>query len=306
MDVAKLKGHGAMTGAEFMWGVSAPLGKVLLAGGISPLLLTECRTIGAAGLFWGLSLCLKPEHVAPKDLLMMFFASLLGVVFNQGMFLFGLSHTSPINASIITTCRPVVTMVLAAVSRREPVTKLKVGGVFVSAIGALILIVGGTAATGAGSAVGDVMVVLAQMSFSCYLVFFKRLTSKYSPVTLMKWMFTYASICIVPFSYSEFAATEWATLPAEVLWGTAAFVVGPTFISYLLLPVGQKNLRPTVTAMYNYVQPIVASAVAVWAGMDEFTIAKAVAVVLVFAGVFFVSKSKSRMEMQREARVGKA
>lgn len=61
-----------MTGAEFMWGVSAPLGKVLLAGGISPLLLTECRTIGAAGLFWGLSLCLKPEHVAPKDLLMMF------------------------------------------------------------------------------------------------------------------------------------------------------------------------------------------------------------------------------------------
>ncbi len=150
------------------------------------------------------------------------------------------------------------------------------------------------------------MVVLAQMSFSCYLVFFKRLTSKYSPVTLMKWMFTYASICIVPFSYSEFAATEWATLPAEVLWGTAAFVVGPTFISYLLLPVGQKNLRPTVTAMYNYVQPIVASAVAVWAGMDEFTIAKAVAVVLVFAGVFFVSKSKSRMEMQREARVGKA
>ena len=148
--------------------------------------------------------------------------------------------------------------------------------------------------------------MLAQMSFSCYLVFFKRLTSKYSPVTLMKWMFTYASICIVPFSYSEFAATEWATLPAEVLWGTAAFVVGPTFISYLLLPVGQKNLRPTVTAMYNYVQPIVASAVAVWAGMDEFTIAKAVAVVLVFAGVFFVSKSKSRMEMQREARIGKA
>lgn len=302
MDVSKVKGHGAMLGAEFMWGVGAPLGKVILAGSITPVLLTDFRIIGAAALFWIFSLFTKQESVTPKDLLAMFFASLLGILFNQGMFLFGLSHTSPINASIITTSLPIVTLVMAALILREPVTKLKLGGVFLGAVGALILITGGTSAAGTGSMLGDMMVLAAQVSFSCYLVFFKRLTSKYSPVTLMKWMFTYAAICVVPFSCSEWMATDWDAVPADEWWMAAAFVLGPTFISYLLLPVGQKNLRPTVTSMYNYVQPIVASAVAVWAGMDEFTVAKAVAIVLVFAGVFFVSKSKSRADMARENR----
>lgn len=302
MDISKIKGHGAMMGAEMLWGAGAPLGKFILAGSVSPLLLTDCRIIGTAALFWLLSLFTPSEHVSPKDLLHIFFASLLGLVFNQCLFLFGLSHTSPINASIITTSLPIVTMVMAAIFLREPVTKLKVGGVFLGAIGALILIVSGSAATGTGSALGDGMVLLAQISFSCYLVFFKRLTAKYRPVTLMKWMFTYASICIVPFSYGEWAAAAHAGITPAEWWAVAAFVLGPTFLSYLLLPVGQKNLRPTVTSMYNYVQPIVASVVAVWVGMDRFTPGKAVAVVLVFAGVFLVSKSKSRADMQREAR----
>lgn len=305
MDISKIKGHGAMMGAEVMWGAGAPLGKFILAGSVSPLLLTDCRIIGTAALFWLLSLFTPSEHVSPKDLLLIFFASLLGIVFNQCLFLFGLSYTSPINASIITTSLPIVTMVMAAIFLREPVTKLKVGGVFLGAIGALILIVSGTAATGTGSALGDGMVLLAQISFSCYLVFFKRLTAKYRPVTLMKWMFTYASICIVPFSYGEWAAAAQTDITATEWWAVAAFVLGPTFLSYLLLPVGQKNLRPTVTSMYNYVQPIVASIVAVWVGMDRFTPGKAVAVVLVFVGVFLVSKSKSRADMQREARQNK-
>lgn len=302
MEISKLKGHGAMMGAEMLWGAGAPLGKFILAGSVSPLLLTDCRIIGTAALFWLLSLFAPSEHVSPKDLLLIFFASLLGIVFNQCLFLFGLSYTSPINASIITTSLPIVTMVMAAIFLREPVTKLKVGGVFLGAIGALILIVSGTAATGTGSALGDGMVLLAQISFSCYLVFFKRLTAKYRPVTLMKWMFTYASICIVPFSYGEWAGAAQAGITPAEWWAVAAFVLGPTFLSYLLLPVGQKNLRPTVTSMYNYVQPIVASVVAVWVGMDRFTPGKAVAVVLVFVGVFLVSKSKSRADMQREAR----
>lgn len=302
MDVSKVKGHGAMIGAELMWGAGAPLGKMILAGSVSPLLLTDCRIIGAAALFWLLSFFVPQEHVSPKDLLSIFFASLLGLVLNQCLFLYGLSLTSPINASIITTSLPIVTMVMAAIVLREPVTRLKVGGVFLGAIGALILIVSGTAAAGSGSVAGDMMVVCAQLSFSCYLVFFKRLTAKYRPVTLMKWMFTYATVCIVPFSYGEWASLAGSRIAPDEWLAVAAFVLGPTFISYLLLPVGQKNLRPTVTSMYNYVQPIVASAVAVWAGMDEFTPGKAVAIVLVFAGVFLVSKSKSRADMQREQR----
>jgi drug/metabolite transporter (DMT)-like permease len=149
-------------------------------------------------------------------------------------------------------------------------------------------------------ALGDILVILAQVSFSCYLVFFKRLTARYSAITLMKWMFTYASICAIPFSYGDWIATDWSTLQPAVIWGVVTFVVGPTFISYMLLPVGQKNLRPTVTAMYNYVQPIVASLVAVWMGIGDFTLLKGVAVAFIFTGVFLVTKSKSRADLEAQ------
>lgn len=297
MNRVSIKGHAAMAGAEIMWGVSAPLGTMILAGGVSPLLLTDCRMIGAAILFWLLSLFTRPEPVASRDLLRMFFAALLGIVVNQCCFVWGLSLTSPINASIITTALPILTMVLAAIVLREPVTKLKVSGVFLGAIGALILITGSHGADTQGSPLGDTLVVCAQLSFSCYLVLFKDLIGKYTPMTLMKWMFTYASICVIPFTYNEWITTDWAGIQSEVLWGVAAFVVGPTFISYLLLPLGQANLRPTVTAMYNYVQPIVASAVAVVVGLASFTVSNMIAIICVFTGVFFVTRSKSRAEL---------
>ena len=300
MNIDKIKGHGAMIGAEFLWGVSAPLGKVILAGGMTPLLLTDCRMIGAAILFWLISLFTKNEKVEHKDLLNMFFASLFGIVINQCCFIWGLSLTSPVNASIITTSLPILTMVLAAIVLHEPVTKLKVSGVFLGAIGALILIVGSSAGEAGGASAGDLLVICAQLSFSCYLVFYKKLISKYSPVTLMKWMFTYASICVIPFTYGEWINMNWQEAPSVVIWGVIAFIAGPTFLSYLLLPLGQKKLRPTVTAMYNYVQPIVASFVAVWAGIGKFTMANGIAIILVFTGVFLVTRSKSHAQMMAE------
>ena len=91
------------------------------------------------------------------------------------------------------------------------------------------------------------------------------------------------------------------SLPTNILWSLVFFVVGPTFLSYLLLPLGQRNLRPTVTAMYNYVQPVVATAIAIAVSMGRFTISNAVAVTLVFTGVFLVTKSKSRAEMSESS-----
>ena len=298
MNLKKVQGHLAMSGAEVMWGLGAPVGKIILLGGISPLILTECRMTGAAVLFWIISLFSKKEKVNGRDLVNLFFASLMGIVVNQCCFLWGLSLTSPVNASIITTSMPIITMLLAAVVLREPISGKKAGGVALGAAGALLLVLGSGHGTGGGSAAGDVLIVMAQTSFACYLVFFKGLISRYSPVTLMKWMFTFAALCVMPFNSREWIDAEWSSVSAEVISGIVFFVAGPTFLSYLLLPIGQRTLRPTVTAMYNYVQPIVAGLVAVAIGMDHFTATKTVAVILVFAGVYLVSASKSRADVE--------
>lgn len=296
------KGHLAMLGANVLWGLMSPVSKaVLIAGPITALSLTTLRMMGAAIIFWLASLFTKKEHVNHHDLMKLFFAALLGIVLNQGSFIFGVSLTSPINASIVTTTTPIITMIIAAIYLKEPVTGKKVLGIFIGAAGALLLILSSQTTGGEGkssSIWGDLLCLLAQFSFSFYFVLFKGLIGRYSPVTLMKWMFTYASICTIPFSYNHISAIDFANLPTELYMGIAYVVIGGTFLPYLFIPVGQNLLRPTVACMYNYVQPIVASLIAVLWGMDTFGVMKGIAVALVFIGVYIVTQSKSRAQLE--------
>ncbi len=301
-----LKGHLSMLGANSMWGLMSPISKfVMLGGAVSPLVVTDLRIAGAMILFWIASLFQKPEHVNHKDLARLFGASLLGIVFNQGCFIFGVSLSSPGDASIITTSMPLWAMVLAAVILKEPITGKKVLGIAAGACGALMLIMGSSAGTKATASAaghyaiwGDLLVLTAQLCYALYIVLYKDFVNRYSLITIMKWMFTYAFICTLPFSAGDLMQASWTSLHLTEIAGLAFIVIGATFLSYMLIVVGQKNLRPTIAGMYNYVQPIVACIVAICWGMDSFNWVKGIAVVLIFGGVYLVTMSRSRKEVE--------
>ena len=135
------RGHAAMFVACVLFGLLSPVSKALLNGGeVDAFALTMLRMGGSAAVFWIASLFIKKEPVPPRDLLLLFFASLLGIVFNQGTFVLGVSKTSPIDASVVTTTTPIFAMIIAALYLKEPITGKKVLGVVVGAAGALLLI----------------------------------------------------------------------------------------------------------------------------------------------------------------------
>lgn len=293
----KIKGHMAMLGANVMWGVMAPIVKLVLASGvIAPFLLVDFRMAGAAALFWITSLFLPAEHVPFKDIVRLFGAGMLGVLCNQGCFIMGVSLTSPGEASLVTTTMPMWVMLLAWLLLREPISIKKIGGILLGAAGALILILGNGAAPSQGASnppLGDFIILMAQLSYALYLTLYRNFIRKYSLVTLMKWMFLSAAVVALPLTSPIVASTQWSVItPAEWL-GVAAVVIGATYIAYICIMIGQKNLRPTIVGMYNYVQPIVATATGIWLGLDTFTIIKAIAVVLIFSGVWLVTVSRS-------------
>lgn len=301
MELKNVKAHFALLAAASMWGLMSPVGKAAIEAGVSALTLANMRMIGAAVCFWITSLFVKQEKVSSKDLLMMFFASLMSITFNQGCFTFGLSLTSPVNASIVTTTMPIVTMVLAAVFLKEPVTPMKVSGIFLGSAGALVLIMssrGGSAQE--GNILGDALCLLSQCSFACYLTIFKKLIGRYSVFTLMKWMFMYAAICFIPFSYADFSRMDVMAFPLEVWLQVGYVVLFGTYFAYILMVVGQKTLRPTVVSMYNYMQPVVGSSAAVFMGLATFGWIKALAAALIFSGVYLVTQSKSRAQELKE------
>ena len=293
-----LQGHLLALFANVLWGLMAPIGKSALAE-FSPLAVTTFRMVGGAACFWLLSLFCKKEHVNHRDLFTLFFAALFALVFNQGVYIFGLSLTSPVDASIVTTTLPIATMIIAALYLKEPVTGKKVLGIFSGAMGALILILSSQTPSGGGSILGDLLCLTAQLSFSIYLTVFKGLSQRYSPVTLNKWMFVYASMCYIPFSYRDIASIRWEATPVDAILQIGYVVLGGTFLAYICLMAAQKRLRPTVVSIYNYMQPTVASIVAVAIGMATFNVQKGIAVMLVFLGVYFVTQSKSRKDFEK-------
>lgn len=296
MNTSKLVGHGAMFCANAMWGLMSPLAKFAMScGAIGAFAVTELRIVGAAALFWITSFFQRRERVSGRDMMKLFAASMLAIVFNQGCFIFGVKLASPVDASIITTSMPLIALALSAVFLKEAINAKKVIGIALGASGALMLVVG---ASNSGSEngvsgiyiLGDLLVLFAQFSYALYIVLFKNLVGKYSPITIMKWMFTYSFLATVPFSYGELAATNW-NMAAGVILALAFVVVGGTFGSYMLLAVGQRRLRPTVAGMYNYIQPLVASIVAICWGMDSFSLSKLIAAMLIFGGVYMVTAS---------------
>ena len=223
---------------------------------------------------------------------------------NQGMFIYGLSLTSPVDASIITSMPPIITMILSAIFLREPITWKKVIGTVLGVSGALILIFGSSAArsgaVGSGNITGDLLCLLAQVSFCIYLTLFKGLISRYSPVTVSKWLFLYASIFFLPVSYGDVISVDYLELPFSIYWRLFYVVFGATFLSYLFMTTGQHLLRPTIISMYNYAQPVVATFVSVALGLSIFEFSTGMAIFLIFSGVYFVTQSKSRAQLDAE------
>jgi drug/metabolite transporter (DMT)-like permease len=260
------------------------------------------RIAGAGLLFWIASVFVKEDKVSSKDLLMLFFAGMLGVTVNQFAFIEGLSMTSPINAAIIVTLTPIITMVLAAIYQKEPITRKKVAGVFVGACGAVLLILtAAQAINNTGSMTGNLLCLLSSASYALYLTAFKGLINKYSPITLMKWMFLFSAIVTLPLCLDDIRSVSWQAIPLNGYLRIGYVVILATFVTYMLIPVGQKLLRPTTLSMYNYLQPVVASLAAIAMGLDSFGWNTALAAVLVFCGVYIVTQSKSRAQIEEEA-----
>lgn len=300
------KGHAFTLTANILWGLMAPISKDTLnyfaEHDISAFTLAAMRMIGGCIAFWILQCFVEREKTTWSDRGKFFICAMLAIVFNQCLFIVGIAFTSPIDASVITTLMPIITMILAAVIIKEPITGLKAIGVLLGMSGALLLILGGGGSLSfdSSSIIGDVMCLTAQFCFASYLVFFKSFISRFTSVTLMKWMFLSATIVIVPFAIPNMMSIDFSAIPTKIYLEICYTVFIATFFTYLLIPTGQKHLRPTVVSMYNYVQPVVSSTVALLWGLTTFGLVKGIAIGLVFAGVYIVTQSKSRKQLEQQ------
>jgi drug/metabolite transporter (DMT)-like permease len=279
--------------ATTIYGLNHTIAKVIMPHYIGAFGFIMLRVVGAAILFWMLSPFIPNEKIERKDYYRIFFGALLGMCINMLMFFKGLQLSTPINSGVIVTLTPIIILILSAFFLKEKLTKMKLLGITIGFSGALLLILSGNTSQVVNApnvTLGNSMMLINSICYGSYLVIVKPLTKKYNIITLMKWMFLLGIFMTSPITYSEFSEVSWNTLPFEAIWRMAFVIIGTTFLTYLFNVYALKTLPATTIGAFTYLQPLITILYAVITGNDILDGIKISACLLVFFGVYLVSK----------------
>lgn len=292
---SSFKAHLSLFAAQVIYALNYSIAKGLMPDHVKPFGLVMMRVTGACILFWLISLFSKPEKLEKGDLRKLMLIAFFGVSANQIFFIWGLSLTSPINSAIIMVSNPIAVMLFTIIILKERITILKITGLGFGVMGALILLLfkaHGTFSIGSDTIVGDLMTLANSLFWAMFVVMVKPFMLKYNTITVMKWTFLFGFLYVCPIGMQDMLNVEWNGLTPDIIFAIAFVVIATTFLAYLLNTYALKALSSSVVSMYIYLQPFLATIIAVWLGKDELTILKVVSAALIISGVYLTSVKK--------------
>lgn len=289
------KAHLAVLSANFIFGTNYAVVKYVTPAYLHPFALNVVRILVSLSLFWLLFLFnpatvkLQRKHI-PRFIL----CALTGVVINQIFFITGVSLTTPIHSALLSLATPIFITIIAAWLLREGFTMTKLTGLLLGIGGAaLLILLKDSTHTGNHILLGDVMVIINAISYAFYLVLVRPLMQTYSGIQVLRWIFTFGSLVILPFGMEHFLTTDWSAFHLPQ-WIALGFVgVGATFLAYLLNVYGISVIGPSSTGAYIYTQPVFAALIAIIFAGEHFSIVKLVAAILIFTGVYLANFKKA-------------
>ena len=289
-----IKVHIALFVVTLLYSINYVLAKILTPEYILPFGVIIFRVWGACILFWLIhALTVKEKIRERKDYFYLGYCAIFGVIANQLLFFKGISITSAINASIIMTSSPILVLIASVIILDEKLTPQKLLGVFFGGLGAFMLIGGVNFSFKGDQIVGDLLVLANASSYGFYLVLVKPLMKKYHPLTVVKWLFIFGAVGVLPFGIFDVMLIQWTELPWYAYAILGYIVVGVTFFVYLLNTWSLGYVNATVVGYYIYLQPVLTSLIAMASGREILTWEKVVFSLIIFLGVYLVSKEKN-------------
>ena len=291
-DNAALKAHLALLGANLFYGAGFTVAKTVMPRLILPFGFILIRVAVVTALFW-LTVAAGPAYRAridKKDWKILILGGLFGVALNQMLFFYGLNLTMPIHASLIMMSTPLLITIIAAVVLKAGLSWEKALGLALGIGGAVLLMTSGKELKATPTALqGDVAILLNAASYAVYLVIIKPLMARYRPVIVVRWVFLFGLMFVLPFGWEQFGAIDWRLFTAGDYLAVAFIVVCCTFFTYLWNIYALRVLSPATAGAYIYLQPFFAAAISVvWLG-EGLSWVKLLAAALIFAGVYLVN-----------------
>jgi drug/metabolite transporter (DMT)-like permease len=290
MQASTLKIHGALFTVALIYAASYTVTKELTPLYIAPRAFILLRVSGALLMMLVYGLVWKGEKIRnTRDLLYLAACAFFGVGLNMILFFEGLARTSPINASLIMVCSPILILLIGFITRLEKLTSAKVAGILLGTLGAALLISGKADGGVHSSVAGDLLILGNAASYSIYLLMIRPMMAKYNAMTVIRWLFVFSVIMVTPLGISGLSAVQWAALTPALWAGIVFIIVGTTFLAYTLNAYALRFVSSSVVGSYVYLQPVLAIAIALGSRRYSLHWQQLIYAFLIFAGVYMVS-----------------
>lgn len=282
--------HIALFIVNLIYALNYTIAKDVMPGYIEPSGFILLRVLCGVFLFSFFFFLFIKESVEKKDFFRLALCGLFGVAINQLFFFEGLNLTTPINAAIIMTVNPVLVIIISALLIGEKITVKKIIGIVLGIIGAGALILNsGSVSFDNDFFIGNLLVLINATSYAIYLVLVKGLMKKYNPLTVMFFVFLFGLFFVLPFGYQDLNSVNIDSFTNDIYLKILFVVVCTTFIAYLLNAFALKSLNPSIVSIYIYLQPVLASVIAILYNSDTIDYIKIVSSIFIFIAVFLVS-----------------
>lgn len=291
----KLIAHLGLLGTNLFFAINLSAVKYLTGGNyMKPFGMNVIRVGVSVLLFWILYLLYpSPKKIDRKDTGRFVLCALTGIAINQMLFLKGLSLTYSIHAVLLMLTTPILITIIAAWILKERLNMYKLTGLALGIGGAVVLISARqNSGTGENILLGDLLVIINAISYTVYFILVKPLMLKYNPVQVIRLIFTYGLLMVLPFGWNEFVSIDWSTFGATEFICIGLITVFGTFLAYLFNVYGIKTLGASVAGAYIYIQPVFATIIAMIFLKEQLELYKVLAAALIFTGVFLCNKTK--------------
>ncbi|MFI3278566.1 MAG: DMT family transporter [Rikenellaceae bacterium] len=289
--------HLALIGANLIWAFAYPLYSLVMPRHINAEAMLCATLICTAILSLIPLLWKKGEKVHRRDIAPLVGAAILIAIIRKGMLLLGVSMTSPIDASIISTISPIVVLIISVVIGIDSFNSRKIIGLLAGTVGAVGVILTGVSPSHAGSSMmGNILVLICAFITAIYIVWFKSLLKRYEPLTILRWTFCIAAILYTPFGIEPLLKSDLSGLEPLHLAALLYAIIMPTYIPNLLQNYALQYVQPTISSIYTYLRPLVAGAITIYMGLDTPQFDTIIYALLIFfgVGVVIISYNKTR------------
>ena len=236
------------------------------------------------------------SRIDRQDWPLLIVSSALGLVLNQWLFVKGLSLTTAINSTLLSTSIPVSTLLVGMFLGTDRTTWRRMLGIGLAAAGVLYLIGPNRGEFSATTRVGDLLIVANSLCYGAYIAVSKDLVRRYNALTVITWIFIVGSVATIPPGLISLSQIQLSDVSLKVWIEVAYIIVLPTAITYYLNAWALARVPPSTVAVYIYLQPLIAFVVAPIVLGETVGIRALISSLLIFAGVFIVTRSRRRQD----------